>query len=1100
MSRRESVKEIFGKAGALEKEYDWLKAAEFYGQALGLVGKRDFLKKGEVQERIGYCFHRAAFQAESQEEFRERMQRAVEAYEKANGFYEKLADEQKSARMFRCNAVAKYLGYWLASDSSEKRKLLDECLELEGKALTVFWNLGDMLEYGKTYGDIPLVFWLRGSYEWNWQTLKGIMENGLEWGEKTVEALSKLGNLHEIVMAYCNLATCLSLNGDLIAELEEREKNRLKAVQYLSKAVDISEKLGDAFLLGTSHFWLGIETGGEESIKHCEKGLECGEKTRDNFLKAGCLDSLAYSFGWKSIAAEDPDQRAKLCEKAMEFYDKAHHHFSIMSFLNSRGGLLAPPGGYAEYYLLKAECETDLEKKLEFLKRSEKAGVEALKVAEISDIPWIIDAMHHIVSKTLQYRASIESDFDKKRSLLEKAMKHREKNIEIMEQLAPFDYWNAGAMQNYLAGIKAELANIEPNLDNKRRLLQEAVSSKEKCLELCNKAIIYKEKVGDIEAFAAFYGYQDTYPTILMRLYGLTNNPEHLRKAIEIQQKAIESASKLDLVSLIADSYWKIAKAQDTLGKHLEAAENFRNASESYSKAAEKIPQLRAFYQEHATYMEAWSEIEKAKHHHLERQYGQAKEHYEKTANLHKLTKRWSYLTPNYLAWARLEEAEDLSRREQTEEAKDLFQQTANLFTEAKESIQTTLEKIESKDEKEMLTNLAKASDIRREYCLGRIALEEAKILDRQGDHAASSRKYGSAADKFQKAADAMEHESDRQELKPIISLCYAWQMMTRAEAEASPDSYKEASRRFEEAKDKSLDKKAKMLALGHSRFCKGLEAGTRFEDVRDTSLHALAIQHMESAASYYLKAGFKDAAEYAEATQRLLDAYLYMHNAKTETDPDKKARFYIMAEKVLQASAGSYLKAKHPEKQEQVSRLLEKVRKEKELALSLTEVLHVPLATSTTATFTTPTQTEEKPIGLERFEHADVQANLIIRAKEVKVGEDVNLEIDLVNAGKAPALLVKAEEIIPEDFEIKEVPEKYRVEDRYLNLKGKRLDPLKTEEVKLVIKPLSKGMFLVKPRILYLDENGKYKSHEPEPIPITVKELGIKGWIKGER
>jgi len=34
----------------------------------------------------------------------------------------------------------------------------------------------------------------------------------------------------------------------------------------------------------------------------------------------------------------------------------------------------------------------------------------------------------------------------------------------------------------------------------------------------------------------------------------------------------------------------------------------------------------------------------------------------------------------------------------------------------------------------------------------------------------------------------------------------------------------------------------------------------------------------------------------------------------------------------------------------------------------------------------------------------------------------------------------------------------------------------------------------------LYLDENGKYKSHEPEPVPITVKELGIKGWIKGER
>jgi hypothetical protein len=66
--------------------------------------------------------------------------------------------------------------------------------------------------------------------------------------------------------------------------------------------------------------------------------------------------------------------------------------------------------------------------------------------------------------------------------------------------------------------------------------------------------------------------------------------------------------------------------------------------------------------------------------------------------------------------------------------------------------------------------------------------------------------------------------------------------------------------------------------------------------------------------------------------------------------------------------------------------------------------------------------------------------------------------------------------------------------------MKGKRLDPLKTEEIRLVLKPKILGAFNLKPRIHYLDENGKYKSYEPEPITITVKELGIKGWLKGER
>ena len=30
---------------------------------------------------------------------------------------------------------------------------------------------------------------------------------------------------------------------------------------------------------------------------------------------------------------------------------------------------------------------------------------------------------------------------------------------------------------------------------------------------------------------------------------------------------------------------------------------------------------------------------------------------------------------------------------------------------------------------------MIKASDLRREYCEGRVALEEAKILDKKGDH-----------------------------------------------------------------------------------------------------------------------------------------------------------------------------------------------------------------------------------------------------------------------------------------------------------------------------------------------------------------------------
>jgi hypothetical protein len=223
------------------------------------------------------------------------------------------------------------------------------------------------------------------------------------------------------------------------------------------------------------------------------------------------------------------------------------------------------------------------------------------------------------------------------------------------------------------------------------------------------------------------------------------------------------------------------------------------------------------------------------------------------------------------------------------------------------------------------------------------------------------------------------------------------------------------------------------------------------------------------------------------------------MGNAAKETDPDKKTRLYMVAEKVLQASADSYAKAGNPSKREQALKLLKAAKEQREMAISLVDVLHAPIISSTAA-FTTPSPTSEQAVGLERFEHAEVNANLILSRTELKVGESVELEIELANAGKGTALLDKIEGAIPDGFEIAERLQTYRIEGCNVNMKGRRLEQLKSEDVRLSLRPKHKGSFTLKPVILYIDENGNAKSHEPEPIIITVKELGIKGWLKGER
>ena len=143
------------------------------------------------------------------------------------------------------------------------------------------------------------------------------------------------------------------------------------------------------------------------------------------------------------------------------------------------------------------------------------------------------------------------------------------------------------------------------------------------------------------------------------------------------------------------------------------------------------------------------------------------------------------------------------------------------------------------------------------------------------------------------------------------------------AEDQISPSLYNEASDLFMEAREHALDQTTRFLAQAHSSFCRALEAGTRFEINRDPTLFSTAKNHIEAATNHYLRAGHRTSSDYATATNRLLDAYMYTYNAQTETDPSKKARFYQLAERLLQDSAGLFFKAKHPEKTMRSERFL---------------------------------------------------------------------------------------------------------------------------------------------------------------------------------
>ena len=1094
------MEEVLNQAERLEKEYDWLGAAESYERALGLLSEDDFSRRGETCERLGYALYRAAFQAENNYEFRQTLLQAVAGYDKAKELYQRLNDQKNTAMVLRCDAMNAYMAYWLASGAPEKKRLLGKCWRLTQDSLKASKESREAREYVETFNQLSASALLWYCLESDYQARKKTIKEVADHGEVGIKLLSTVNEPDELAKAYAKTAFALSLFAFYFLDTDEKDNCLRKTQSYWSKAKETCEdsaRLEMLFPAPCAHDLLW-GWGSEEALTNVEKALQHARRTRDKLIIGSALDWLAYHTSWALNRIDDYDELGKGQGKVLQYGEDAKRQYSVISFISPRADSAWIEAIHAQligvFWL-----ETDLAKRQDMLERAVFAGREALEPAETSGYPYAVMFVHNLLSISLMLFAEVESNSEEKERLLEEALQHGKEALRIGEHLELLSYGDLGGFSVNLAHIKCELADLAKDSEAKKNMLKAAILEMEKGIKLVIKDLSFQPEK-KTASFAALGYYQYLAGGWWLRLYRLTGDREHLTKAAEAFTDALESYQKVNLTSRDAECHWKIAQACDELDDHMRAADNFCYASDDFKNATEKIPQLKSFYEDHALYMQAWSEIEKARYHHERQEYGLAKEHFEKAADLHRSLKRWSYLALDYCAWASVEDAEDLSRKENCEEAIQAFEEAIKLFDETKRSIQNELSKIEDVEEKRMANGMVKATEVRREYCMARIALEQAKKMDKEGDHYSSSEKYGWAAEAFEKTGESAESDQERREFKFTESLSRAWQKMTLAEAKSSPALYMDASQLFEQTEELSPNEKTKMLVLGHSRFCRALEAGTKYVDTRDPAMHAAAVQHLASASSYYVRADFLNASEYAKATKLLFDAYAYMDDAEKESDPDKKAKLYTMAEKVLQTSAGSFTKAEHQEKREQVLKLLENVREERELATSLTEVLHAPSIVSTTRVITVPGPTHEEAVGSERFEHADVQANLIVRQKELKIGENLSIELELVNAGKGSALLTKVTEIIPKGFEAAEEPNTGRVEDSYLNLKRKRLDSLKTEELKLVLRPTVTGTFSLKPTVLYLDENGKNKSHEPEPVTITVKELGIKGWLKGER
>jgi KaiC/GvpD/RAD55 family RecA-like ATPase/tetratricopeptide (TPR) repeat protein len=1089
MSSDTGVTLLLERAKDQEKKFSWLEATKSYEEAVN-SGSMSQPILAETWERIGFCYDLASRQAETIEEFRKLRHLAAEAYENTASILENEHDQKKRGKIEQCDALAEHVRSWLASDSSEKRRMLDECLRIGKSSIEAYKSAGDELNYGKMCNELLFCLFERLYLASDWKEMRDFAQQGIDYADKAIAVLSKLESKAELLEAYYT-ASLQSWYAANVSEEEEKGRELIKRSLVCSdEALKLSKEIDNPYQIAMANWATAFCTllfteKVDVALEHAQEMLKQATAVKDNYLKGIALYALTFVTNWMIVREADPDKKKEECRKIVEYAGDGIRLLELVAqdFFIAQIYFL-----YAESYsFLALEVGSNAEERREDMEKAITIGREGLDHANRSGSADAMISTLHALSKALQFCSKIVTRNDAKVKLLNEALVHRQEHTKVAEKVFPSSDWVRGVGENYEGLIKLDLARLETNDDKRKTLLESAVSDMEDGVSRCKRAILSRP-VPTLQA--AVGNYENGFGSILCELYLQTQDDNVLNRATEVYEDSANEFKKANLPSRVAECYWRVARNQDYLGKYDKAAERFENAFDEYKTATQRIPHFANFYSKYATYMKAWSEIERAKFAHDREEYVTAKEHYKKTTDLLQSSKLWSYLSSNFLAWSLLEQAEDSSRKESSTESIEAFTKAAQFFEEAKRSFEKEIEKIQDVDEKEKAIELGRASVPRKDYCLARINVERARMYDRKGDYAASAQEYDSAAGMFERMVEYAETETDRKEIKPIAAMCRAWQKMKMADGRASPELYGEASELFLKIREHSMKDKTLLLASGNSAFCQALEYGTRFEVTREKEEFSRAKRFLESAANYYLKAGFDGASSWTNATGILFDAYNYMISAELEVDPEKKMKSLILAEKCLERSAGLYDAAGYVGKKEEVLRILAKVREKREFAMSLGEFLATPIDASTTRMIPTPSMTVEEPVGLQKFDNAFVQANLIAGKKVASAGESIDLDVHFANLGKSVAFLVRVEGILPYGLDLMEEPETCRLEDSGLNMKGRRLEPLRTEELRFELSAFDKGTFEIKPKIIYADETGHQMSCEPEPVIVNVSKV----------
>lgn len=1079
----DDITPLLGEAAELEGNYRWKEAAGIYERILRAM-LLDDAKRLAINLRLALCLENSAFQKDNAAAFRGEVEEAIAVYREMEEVI-----ERDSPWRYRASAGRLHLESMLSKDGVTRRRLLDDAIDCERRVINEFERLGPSSELLEA-GNFCLLILLERFYL-N-EGLEDILKDGLALAERL--AKSHVHDADISARAYTNVLWA-HMAWSAMDHFEDwyRDPTRLDAIfqEGLTLEPDVKDKRKLAMLLEGALYNKFIIKGLEVKPDEIDGLREMASVTRDRQIVGRILGLALHHTRWRLVAERDVGQAQKLFQEMITMFKETKESLGNFPDTISLYVLGSAYGDFAQGHYVYADFATDPTQRIRLLEGAVTAFREGLPIARATG-GTMLAFLEYAGAEALRQLARLEDDERRKLEILSEAIATAEES-NVVQAVAPTLLWNIGVGYVSEGYLRHDLAQLTREPTKRREMLEAAITrfraGFDKLKIQRTPALL---PVGMLLRLGDFYL---RFIGALGDLFMETADAKLLDEQILASNSAVDAYSSAKRTARVAEAIWCRARIRSKKGEHMAAAQDYGQSSENFRNATSSMPSLASLYLDLEKYLQAWMKIEEARAAHGGARYREASETYRRASSILKDTQRWSPLSEHYDACALFEGAEAISHEENPELAAKAFAEAASGFAASKQVISEW--QTSGEDEAREKGHWSLVAAARERYCQARAILEGAKHLDREGEHDLSSRRFASAAAILEDLSKDEETTEGKLEMQTLALFSQAWGLMKKAEAMRRGETYEEAAQMFEKVAKTVADEKLAAICCGNAAFCRALRSGARLRMSREKALYRETKECLEAAIDSYIDAGMERAANWTRATEYMFDGLVYFTQAEGKLEAQAKSRFYALAESSFQEAERLYAEAGYIGKQEEAKRRLGEAREKRRVFTSPADALDSSVVLQVAQARVTPSLMHDQSTGIEQFEASNVQANLVTDRSEIALDESSKLRIELVNAGRAPAVLVKVSELGSSRFGIEVMGERYRVDEGVINLKGLRLNPYDTADIGVLLKAKRAGEFPFQPRIHYLDERGQYRQHQPQPMTIVVREAG--GEAKGE-